>query len=234
MKKRGLDCVYLDITHKSPEFIGRHFPTIKARCLSLGIDICNEQIPVVPAAHYTCGGVIVDLNGRTDLQSLYAVGETTFTGLHGANRMASNSLLECVVFAASVAKSIATTLDQVPAVPELPDWDSTQVTASDEDVVISHNWDELRRFMWDYVGIVRTSKRLKRAADRVALLQREINDYYSNYKISTDLVELRNLALVAELIIDCARQRHESRGLHYTLDFPDTMEVAEDTVLSPG
>jgi L-aspartate oxidase len=233
MKRLGSDCVYLDISHKSPDFLLEHFPTIKARCLELGIDITREAIPVVPAAHYTCGGIMVDQRGQTDIPGLYAVGETAFTGLHGANRLASNSLLECFVYATSAAADIRLHLPNLPAPDIALPWDESQVTDSDEDVVISHNWDELRRFMWDYVGIVRTNKRLKRALNRAALLQQEIDEYYSNYKVSNDLLELRNLAMVAELIIRSAMQRKESRGLHYTLDYPGQREVAEDTILTP-
>ncbi len=233
MKRLGIDCVYLDISHKPANFITSHFPTIHARCLELGIDITKEPIPVVPAAHYTCGGVVVDTEGRTDLPNLYAIGETTCTGLHGANRMASNSLLECLVYARSAAASIAQRLPRTPMPTPKPDWDESQVTDSDEDVVISHNWDELRRFMWDYVGIVRTNKRLQRALHRAELLQQEIAEYYSNYKISNDLIELRNLAMVAELIIRSALRRKESRGLHYTLDYPEPLPVAKDTLLTP-
>jgi len=233
MKRLGADCVFLDISHQSPEFIAGHFPTIMDRCAELGIDITRQPIPVVPAAHYTCGGVVVDLRGRTDLPGLYAIGETSCTGLHGANRMASNSLLECIVFAESAARDIADGLDRIPAPAAAPAWDESQVTDSDEDVVISHNWDELRRFMWDYVGIVRTDKRLQRALHRVELLQSEIAEYYGNYKVGNDLLELRNLAMVAELMIRCAISRRESRGLHYTLDYPDLLPVALDTVLVP-
>ncbi len=234
MKRLGLDCVFLDISHKPREFIESHFPTIMARCAEFGIDIAAEPIPVVPAAHYTCGGVIVDTAGRTDLPGLYAIGELSCTGLHGANRMASNSLLECIVYAESAAADIAASIDTLPAPAAVPAWDESQVTDSDEDVVISHNWDELRRFMWDYVGIVRTNKRLQRALHRVTLLQSEIAEYYGNYKVGTDLLELRNLAMVAELMIRCAIERKESRGLHYTLDYPDTLPQAEDTVLTPS
>ncbi|WP_111640388.1 L-aspartate oxidase [Marinimicrobium alkaliphilum] len=233
IKRLGCDCVYLDISHKSPEFITEHFPTVKARCLEFGIDITREPIPVVPAAHYTCGGVVVDTDGQTDLQQLYAIGEASFTGLHGANRMASNSLLECIVYAQSSAEHIAANLDRIATPDTSPDWDESRVTNSDEDVVISHNWDELRRFMWDYVGIVRTRKRLERAAHRIKLLKREIAEYYSNYKVSSDLIELRNLATVAELIIRSAAERKESRGLHYSLDYPELSPVARDTVLVP-
>jgi L-aspartate oxidase len=233
MKRLGIDCVYLDISHKGEAFIVEHFPTIHARCLELGIDMSAGPIPVVPAAHYTCGGVLIDLDGQTDVSGLYAVGETAFTGLHGANRMASNSLLECFVFARSAAQSILRRLPERNERSELPDWDASQVTDSDEDVVISHNWDELRRFMWDYVGIVRTTKRLQRAQRRANLLQQEIAEYYSNYKISSDLIELRNLALVADLIIRCALERKESRGLHYTLDYPNLAAIPSDTILTP-
>jgi L-aspartate oxidase len=233
MKRLGADCVFLDISHKPPEFLRSHFPTIMARCLELGIDISREPIPVVPAAHYTCGGVLVDTNGCTDRAGLYAIGETSCTGLHGANRMASNSLLECIVYAESAARHIAASIDRSIPIAPAPSWDESQVTDSDEDVVISHNWDELRRFMWDYVGIVRTNKRLQRALHRVQLLQAEIAEYYGNYKVSNDLLELRNLAMVAELMIHCAIARKESRGLHYTLDYPNQLDDARDTVLTP-
>ena len=233
MKRLGADCVFLDISHKSPEFINSHFPTVMARCLELGIDISAEAIPVVPAAHYTCGGILVDNHGLTDVAGLYAVGESSCTGLHGANRMASNSLLECIVYAESAAHHIADNLGQIPTPTGAASWDESQVTDSDEDVVISHNWDELRRFMWDYVGIVRTNKRLRRALHRVQLLQAEIAEYYGNYKVSNDLLELRNLAMVAELMIQCAISRKESRGLHYTLDYPELLTVAKDTILVP-
>lgn len=233
MKRLGADCVYLDITHKPANFINTHFPTVTARCHEYGIDIAAQQIPVVPAAHYTCGGIVTDINGRTDLKNLYAVGECAFTGLHGANRMASNSLLECLVFARSAARNIEEHVDTIPDPSYTKEWDSSRVTHSDEDVVISHNWDELRRFMWDYVGIVRTRKRLERAEHRVRLLQREILEYYRNYKISADLLELRNLAVVADLIIRSAMLRKESRGLHYTLDHAELSPVAKDTILVP-
>ena len=233
MKRLGIDCVYLDISHKPAEFVKSHFPTVYERCLSFGIDITRQAIPVVPAAHYTCGGVVVDQHGHTDVPGLYAIGETSFTGLHGANRMASNSLLECFVYARSAAQDIVAQLDRVPMLQELPAWDASQVTDSDEDVIIAHNWDELRRFMWDYVGIVRTNKRLQRAQHRVRLLLSEIDEFYSNYKVSRDLIELRNLALVAELMIRSAMQRHESRGLHYTLDYPEVLGEARDTILVP-
>lgn len=234
MKRLGADHLNLDVSHLSASKLESHFPNILQRCRSFGIDPVTEPIPVVPAAHYTCGGIMTTLNGRTDVPGLYAIGECSFTGLHGANRMASNSLLECVVFAQAASRDI---LDQKPdpaALPDAPAWDESQVTDSDEDVVISHNWDELRHFMWDYVGIVRTNKRLARARHRVELLRREIHEYYSNYKVSNDLIELRNLALVADLIIQSASNRRESRGLHYTLNYPDTLSAARDTVLTPS
>ncbi|MBE9538338.1 MAG: L-aspartate oxidase, partial [Proteobacteria bacterium] len=234
MKRLGVDCVFLDISHKSKEFLQNHFPNVMARSKEFGIDISTEPIPVVPAAHYTCGGVVVDTNGCTDVSGLYAIGETSSTGLHGANRMASNSLLECIVYAESAASHIERTIKNAPALSAAPAWDESQVTNSDEDVVISHNWDELRRFMWDYVGIVRTDKRLQRAQHRAQLLQAEIAEYYSNYKVGNDLLELRNLAMVAELMIRCAISRKESRGLHYTLDYPDLLPEARDTILKPG
>ncbi|OZG70625.1 L-aspartate oxidase [Hahella sp. CCB-MM4] len=233
MKRLGADCLYLDISHRDSDFIKSHFPTVYDRCLKYGIDITRDPIPVVPAAHYTCGGVVTDHNSHTDINSLYAVGETAFTGLHGANRMASNSLLECLVFGRACADDIVRRLDYSPPPPDAPSWDESQVTDSDEDVVISHNWDELRRFMWDYVGIVRTDKRLQRAKHRVDLLHQEIREYYSNYKVSNDLLELRNLVTVADLIICSAIQRQESRGLHYTLDYPKPVEKPEDTLLVP-
>lgn len=233
MKRLGADCVFLDISHKSKEFLQGHFPNVMARAKKFGIDISAEPIPVVPAAHYTCGGVVVDTNGCTNISGLYAIGETSSTGLHGANRMASNSLLECIVYAESAASHIEKNLHNTPPLEPAQLWDESQVTNSDEDVVISHNWDELRRFMWDYVGIVRTDKRLQRAQHRAQLLQAEIAEYYSNYKVSNDLLELRNLAMVAELMIRCAISRKESRGLHYTLDYPDLLPEAVDTILSP-
>ena len=233
MKRLGCDCVYLDISHKPKSFIVEHFPTIYERCLKLGIDITSDPIPVVPAAHYTCGGIIANTAGETDLAGLYAIGETAFTGLHGANRLASNSLLECLVFATAATASILSQPISTDEPVDIPAWDESQVTDSDEDVIISHNWDELRRFMWDYVGIVRTDKRLQRAKHRVDLLQQEITEYYSNYKVSKDLLELRNLALVSDLIIRSAALRKESRGLHYTLDYPHAGPEALDTILTP-
>ena len=233
MKRLGADCLFLDISHKPADFIKEHFPTIYERCLELGIDITREPIPVVPAAHYTCGGVVTDTSGRTDIEHLYAVGETACTGLHGANRLASNSLLECLVFARSAAQHIAANTDFNEPVPDAPAWDATQVTDSDEHVVIAHNWDELRRFMWDYVGIVRTTKRLLRAKHRVQLLRQEIQEFYSNYRVSNDLLELRNLVDVADVIIRSALLRRESRGLHFSRDYPDPLPRAFDSVLTP-
>lgn len=233
MKRLGADCLYLDISHKPADFVKSHFPTIYERCLEFGIDICKQAIPIVPAAHYTCGGVMVDHRGRTDVNQLYAIGEASFTGLHGANRMASNSLLECIVYGHAAAEDINLNLSEIPSPPMAPSWDESRVTDSDEDVVISHNWDELRRFMWDYVGIVRTDKRLQRAKHRVDLLLQEIREYYSNYCITNDLLELRNLATVADLIICSAIQRKESRGLHYTLDYPALLADPVDTILTP-
>ncbi len=235
MKRRGLDYVLLDISHKPAEFITSHFPTIYERCKHFGYDLSREPIPVVPAAHYTCGGIVTDLAGRTDLPGLYAIGECTCTGLHGANRLASNSLLECLVFAAAAAEDIAAALPDAPeAVAELPEWDESRVTDADECVVVSHNWDELRRGMWDYVGIVRTVKRLERALHRVDLLREEIREYYSHFRVTNDLIELRNLVLVAELIIRSAMARRESRGLHYIRDYPrPDPGLAYDTVLTP-
>ena len=231
MKKRGLDCVYLDMTHKPAEFLIEHFPNIHARCLALGIDIAREPIPVVPAAHYTCGGVLIDRAARTDIAGLYAVGETSHTGLHGANRLASNSLLECVVYAQAAAQDILQR--SPPPLPELPQWDESRVTDADEEIVISHNWDELRRIMWDYVGIVRTNKRLARARSRIGLLAREIDEYYANFRVTNDLIELRNLVLSADLIVRSAQRRRESRGLHFSRDYPQLLPQARNTILRP-
>ena len=231
MKKRGLDCVYLDISHQPVEFLLEHFPTIYRRCMSLGINIARQPIPVVPAVHFTCGGLVVDQQGRTDIPNLYAIGETSYTGLHGANRLASNSLLECLVYAESAAQHI---LSNPPgSIISLPHWDESQVTDADEAVVISHNWDELRRFMWDYVGIVRTTKRLERAQHRIRLLHEEINEYYRNFHVSADLLELRNLVMTADLIVQSALSRHESRGLHFSKDYPETLATATPTILAP-
>ena len=226
MKRTGDECVYLDISHKPLSFIEDHFPNVYKRCLEFGFDLSKQPIPVVPAAHYTCGGVITDLSGRTDVPGLYAIGEVAYTGLHGANRIASNSLLECLVLSAAAGADISKNLKDFPEPPMLSAWDESWVRDSDEDVVISHNWNELRHFMWDYVGIVRTDKRLERAQHRIDLLLGEIEDYYGNFRITSDLLELRNLALVADLIIRSARARKESRGLHFTLDYPDRDDTA--------
>jgi L-aspartate oxidase len=231
MKKRGLDYVHLDISHQPPEFIQEHFPTIYARCLELGIDITKQPIPVVPAVHFTCGGVVTDLAGRTDIPGLYAVGETAYTGLHGANRLASNSLLECLVVGRACAHQIAAAPSA--ELPVLPAWDESRVTNADEEVVIAHNWDELRRFMWNYVGIVRTTKRLERAHHRIRLLKEEIDEYYRNFRVTNDLLELRNLVEVADLIVRSALSRRESRGLHFSRDYPDTLPKALPSVLTP-
>lgn len=231
MKKGGFDCVYLDISHQGLPFILEHFPNIYARCLELGIDMSKQPIPVVPAAHYTCGGIHTDLMGATDIAGLHAIGETAYTGLHGANRLASNSLVECMVFARAAAAHILSTPLAVPAA--LPAWDDSRVTDADEAVVISHNWDELRRFMWDYVGIVRTNKRLERASHRIALLQGEIQEFYAHFHVTRDLLELRNLVQVAELIVRSAHSRHESRGLHFSRDYPNMLEQAIPTTLTP-
>ncbi len=232
MKKRGIDCVYLDITDKPLVFIQEHFPNIYKRCLELGIDISKQPIPVVPAAHYTCGGVMTDAQGRTDITNLYAIGETACTGLHGANRLASNSLLECLVFGQAAATDILS--QPVKASPQLPYWDESRVTDADEEVLITHTWDELRRFMWNYVGIVRTDKRLSRALHRIHMLRDEVNEFYSNFKISNDLIELRNLLQVAELIVESAISRKESRGLHYSKDHPNLETEPIPTVLEPS
>ncbi|MFC5301106.1 L-aspartate oxidase [Azospira restricta] len=229
MKKRGLDCVFLDIAHKGRDFILHHFPNIHARCLELGIDITREPIPVVPAAHYTCGGIVTDLHARTSIDGLYAAGEAACTGLHGANRLASNSLLECLVFAEAAVNDILA--QPTRKLPELPKWDESRVTDADEEVVISHNWDELRRFMWDYVGIVRTTKRLRRAQHRIRLLMREIDEFYANFRVTNDLIELRNLVVTADLIVRCALKRKESRGLHFSRDYPETAPTGRPSIL---
>ncbi len=232
MKKRGLDCVFLDISHKPADWLREHFPNIHTRCLELGIDMTREPIPVVPAAHYTCGGIVTDLSARTDVPGLYCVGEAAFTGLHGANRLASNSLLECLVFGESAAADILSHPKTI--VPTLPPWDESRVTDADEEVVITHNWAELRRCMWDYVGIVRTTKRLRRAQHRIRLLAREIHEFYSNFRVSNDLIELRNLVVTADLIVRCALKRKESRGLHSSPDYPDLLPTPRNTVLRPS
>ena len=233
MKKRGIDCVYLDISHKSPDFIKSHFPTIYARCLELGIDITKEWIPVVPAAHYSCGGVMTNLAGQTDLAHLYAIGETAYTGLHGANRLASNSLLECLVFGEAVAKHILQSKVDSTSF-ELPHWDESRVTDADEEILITHTWNELRRFMWNYVGIVRTNKRLSRALHRIHMLRDEVHEFYTNFKVSHNLIELRNLLQVAELIVESAIARHESRGLHFSRDYPKQLKIAKPTIMTPS
>ena len=235
MKRLGIDSVFLDISHKPKDFIIKHFPNVYENCLKFGYDMAVEPIPVVPAAHYTCGGVMVDIHGQTDVENLYCIGEASFTGLHGANRMASNSLLECIVFGHAASKDISKKLTNHYPIPTTPAWDESRVTHSDERVVINHNWDEIRRFMWDYVGIVRTTKRLQRAQHRIQLLLQEIDDYYSNFRITSDLIELRNLSIVAQLIIESALARPESRGLHYTLDYPETDPklASVDTILDP-
>lgn len=233
MKRLGIRHVWLDITHQPAEFVKEHFPTLYERLLELGIDITKDMIPVVPAAHYTCGGVMVDSNSQTDITGLYAIGETSFTGLHGANRMASNSLLECFVYGMSAARHITNLLPDAPHITAVPAWDASEVQHPDEDVVILQNWDELRHFMWNYVGIVRTTKRLERALNRIQLLKREIEAYYQGYSISKNLIELRNLVLVSEMIVRCALQRKESRGLHYSLDYPELSTTIQDSVLTP-
>ena len=231
MKKRGLDHVNLDISHKSPEFLKEHFPTIYASCMSFGIDITKQPIPIVPAAHYTCGGIVTDMRGRTDIQGLYAIGEVSCTGVHGANRLASNSLLECLVMGRSAAEDINS--QPVKALPALPDWDESRVTNAFEEITISHNWDELRRVMWNYVGIVRTTQRLERAKRRIKMLREEIDEYYANYRITSDLLELRNLVESAALIVKSAMLRNESRGLHFSRDYPETLPTALPSVLVP-
>ncbi|WP_150145421.1 L-aspartate oxidase [Enterobacter bugandensis] len=233
MKRLGVDCMYLDISHKPAEFIRQHFPMIYEKLLNLGIDLTRDPVPIVPAAHYTCGGVMVDDHGRTDVDGLYAIGEVSYTGLHGANRMASNSLLECLVYGWSAAEDITKRMPYARATERLPAWDESRVENPDELVVIQHNWHELRLFMWDYVGIVRTTKRLERALRRITMLQQEIDEYYAHFRVSNNLLELRNLVQVAELIVRCAMMRKESRGLHYTLDYPDRLAESGPSILAP-
>lgn len=233
IKRDGLDYVHLDISHMPPQFVREHFPNIHEKLLTLGIDMTVQPIPVVPAQHYTCGGIVIDLDGKTDLPGLYAAGECTESGLHGANRLASNSLLECFVFGEAAANHIAASWDSLPAAPAIRPWDESRVADSDEEVVIKQNWTEIRRFMWNYVGIVRTTKRLQRAAHRIKMLNDEIADYYGHFRVTPDLIELRNLLQAAELIVQSALHRTESRGLHYTLDYPDRLPEAIDTVLVP-
>jgi L-aspartate oxidase len=233
IKRFGLDFVHLDISHQPPEFVTRHFPMIHEKLLGLGIDMTKEPIPVVPAQHYTCGGIVIGLDARSDLPGLWAAGECTESGLHGANRLASNSLLECFVFGEAAAQDILAHWDQFDAPPSIREWDESRVTDSDEEVVIKQNWTEIRRMMWNYVGIVRTTKRLERAKHRIDLLANEIEDYYGHFRVTTDLIELRNLHQCADLIVCSALKRHESRGLHYTLDYPETEEKVRDTVLVP-
>ncbi|MDZ8399523.1 L-aspartate oxidase [Escherichia coli] len=234
MKRLGADCMFLDISHKPADFIRQHFPMICEKLLGLGIDLTQEPVPIVPAAHYTCGGVIVDDHGRTDVEGLYAIGEVSYTGLHGANRMASNSLLECLVYGWSAAEDITRRMPYAHGVSTLPPWDESRVENPDERVVIQHNWHELRLFMWDYVGIVRTTKRLERALRRITMLQQEIDEYYAHFRVSNNLLVLRNLVQVAELIVRCAMMRKESRGLHFTLDYPELLTHSGPSILSPG
>ncbi|WP_235180234.1 L-aspartate oxidase [Escherichia coli] len=234
MKRLGADCMFLDISHKPADFIRQHFPMIYEKLLGLGIDLTQEPVPIVPAAHYTCGGVMVDDHGRTDVEGLYAIGEVSYTGLHGANRMASNSLLECLVYGWSAAEDITRRMPDAHGVSTLPPWDESRVENPDERVVIQHNWHDLRLFMWDYVGIVRTTKRLERALRRITMLQQEIDEYYAHFRVSNNLLELRNLVQVAELIVRCAMMRKESRGLHFTLDYPELLTHSGPSILSPG
>ncbi|EEX4194982.1 TPA: L-aspartate oxidase [Escherichia coli] len=234
MKRLGADCMFLDISHKPADFIRQHFPMIYEKLLGLGIDLTQEPVPIVPAAHYTCGGVMVDDHGRTDVEGLYAIGEVSYTGLHGANRMASNSLLECLVYGWSAAEDITRRMPYAHDISTLPPWDESRVENPDERVIIQHNWHELRLFMWDYVGIVRTTKRLERALRRITMLQQEIDEYYAHFRVSNNLLELRNLVQVAELIVRCAMMRKESRGLHFTLDYPELLTHSGPSILSPG
>ncbi|MFN4263647.1 MAG: L-aspartate oxidase [Thioalkalivibrionaceae bacterium] len=236
MKRLGLEHVLLDISHRGVEFVERHFPMISQRVREFGFDLAREPIPIVPAAHYTCGGVVVDEHGQTDIDGLYAAGEVAYTGLHGANRMASNSLLECLVYARAAAEHIQNHPRGRSTCNRVRPWDASRVTPPSENVTISHDWDELRRIMWDYVGIVRTTNRLERAAGRIRVLNDEIHDFYSRHPISADLIELRNLGQVAELVVTSALSRHESRGLHYSRDYPETNPSLDGkpTVLDPS
>ncbi|WP_109355364.1 L-aspartate oxidase [Sphingorhabdus sp. EL138] len=233
IKQFGLDYVHLDISHETPDFVKGHFPNIYDKLIGLGIDMTTGPIPVVPAQHYTCGGILIDLNGRTDLPGLYAAGEASESGLHGANRLASNSLLECFVFGDAAARDIAAHWNDMPEPPAIRPWDESRVTDSDEEVVIKQTWTEIRRFMWNYVGIVRTTKRLERAQHRIDLLRGEVEEYYGHFRVTQDLIELRNLIEVADLIVKSALARKESRGLHYITDYSDLLPEAVDTVLAP-
>jgi len=219
MKRLGLDAVYLDITYKPARFIIDHFPTVYKKCLEFGLDITKSPIPVVPAAHYTCGGIVVDKHGNTTIEGLYAIGEASCTGLHGANRMASNSLLECIVYGMAASLDIIAKLTKVKMPKLIKPWDESRVTNSDEEIVVKHNWNEIRHTMWDYVGIVRTNKRLERAKHRIDLLKAEIHEYYGNFHVTKNLIELRNLVTIADLIIQAATKRKENHGFHYNLDY---------------
>jgi L-aspartate oxidase len=234
IKRLGCDCVYLNISEKPANFITERFPTIYRKCLNFGIDITKDRIPVVPAAHYTCGGIMVDRNGMTDVTNLYAIGETSHTGLHGANRMASNSLLECFVMSFAAAHDIKNRADQIPIGKTLAQWDDSRVKPSDDETLVAHNWEELRRCMWNFVGIVRNNERLERAKRRITLIHEEIQQHYERHCVNNDLLELRNLTLVSSLIIDSALLRKESRGLHYNIDYPENQEKAMNTILTPS